>query len=94
MLKSPIFHILSFFSSALSGVCAIAIKAVISAKTMLLMISLAFLLFLIDTSFAIAQESTTTSHTNRLSVTNLCEFPVWMATIPNANNGPLELKDF
>lgn len=89
MLQSPTLYILSLFSSALSGVSAIAIRAVTKARTTLLVISLIFLLFFPNASAAIAQESRATSHTTRLSVTNQCDFPVWMATIPNANITPL-----
>jgi Thaumatin family len=54
------------------------------AKTTLLLGLLSLLLLSINPQSAIAQE-----HTIRLSVTNQCNFPVWMATIPNANIAPL-----
>lgn len=53
--------------------------------TRFLMGLLSLLLLLINPSTALAQST----HTTRLSVTNQCDFPVWMATIPNANIAPL-----
>lgn len=67
--------------------------------TTFLMVLLSLLLLFINPSAAmaqsthpevlIAQGSAATNHTTRLSITNRCEFPVWMVTIPNANIPPL-----
>ena len=77
MSKFPAHHILF----ALNSVSTIAIKAVYCARTTLLMVLFLFLFLFLNPSSA--------SATTRLSVTNQCNFPVWMVTIPNANIPPL-----
>lgn len=85
MSKFPAHHLLF----ALNSVSTIAIKAVTFARTTLLMVLFLLMFLFLNSSGAIAQQSSATNHTTRLSITNQCEFPVWMATIPNAKIAPL-----
>jgi Thaumatin family len=74
-LRSPALSILTTFPTAF-------------ARAAIFMLSIAFLLIFVNSSDAIAQELAATNQT-RLSVTNRCDFPVWMATEPNAQKAPL-----
>ena len=89
MLQSPAPPRRSPFSTVLTRVSAATTSAVTLARATVFLVSLALLLLFVNPSTANAQELTATSPTTRLSVTNQCNFPVWMATTPNANKAPL-----
>lgn len=76
MSKFPAHHILF----ALNSVSTIAIKAVHCARTTLVMVLFLLLFLFLNPTSAIAQQS---GGTTRLSVTNQCDFPVWMVSPPN-----------
>lgn len=73
----------------MSEVCAIKMRITTFAKATFLILSVALLLVFVNSPRAIAQELSAANHTTRLSVTNQCDFPVWMATTPNSNMAPL-----
>lgn len=89
MLQSPVPYRRAPFSTVLTGVAVVTTNAVILARATVFMVLIAFLLLFLNSSEANAQELAATNHTTRLSVTNQCNFPVWMATTPNANKAPL-----
>lgn len=77
------------FSTALVRASAATNSALTLARATIFMVSLALLLLFVNPSTAIAQQLAAASNTTRLSVTNQCVFPVWMATQPNAQIAPL-----
>jgi len=89
MFQSPIPPRLSPCSTVLTRVCAATTSAVTLPRVKVFMVLLALLLLFVNPSEANAQELTATNPRTRLSVTNQCNFPVWMATTPNANKAPL-----
>lgn len=82
--QSPVPSMRSPFSTALVIAAEAPNNAVTLVKAMIFMVSLTLLTLFVNPSTAMAQSNTT-----RLSVTNQCDFPVWMATQPNTEIAPL-----